>query len=369
MATLRIGTYNVMAPVPEPLRFYGQSQRMQEIGNAIKIFKLDAISVQESMTAHNHTLLQQGLAQAGFRYSTRGMHPESAHGKLVSGGVYWFLREPILAEDRMLFRGPCHGADCLAAKGVQWAMTTIKGVCVHLFSTHMQSGEGVQETQTRCNQMQQAYMFIQHKVSAHNTTIPVILAGDFNEDRYAHFATWRQWSRLYGLQLLPRKGVLEFSYDPSSNGLVGVDSSTHMKSQGFPRGCREKYLRTGYAPCQPSEWLDQILNIESLGPQADTNLSFTQIHKVYRNREGSPHTPVEIGITRPWKDLSDHYLVTANLTYPNLQFSPISNLSRALWEADYSSQRHRSSGLYFFGMFFVLFVCTIILIRVVLHKT
>jgi endonuclease/exonuclease/phosphatase family metal-dependent hydrolase len=118
------------------------------------------------------------LALYGWRHH---LPPVSTWWKPSNGGIFIASRWPIVASQNMIYTA-CHFADCLAAKGVQYAriekMVEGRSRLYHVFATHMQGWGGVEVAAVRTKQAREMATFIDQQNIP--VTQPVLVAGDFN---------------------------------------------------------------------------------------------------------------------------------------------------------------------------------------------
>jgi endonuclease/exonuclease/phosphatase family metal-dependent hydrolase len=118
------------------------------------------------------------LAYYGWSYQLPRL---STWWKPSNGGTFIASKWPIVASQNIVYEA-CSAADCLAAKGVQYAMIekTVAGRSkfFHVFGTHLQGYRGTNVAGVRQQQLQELAEFVmQQRIPA---DAPVLLAGDFN---------------------------------------------------------------------------------------------------------------------------------------------------------------------------------------------
>ena len=125
-----------------------------------------------------HVRLTDLLAYYGWPYY---LAPISAWWKPSNGGVFIASKWPITSSASVAY-GACRGADCLAAKGVQYARIEKRAdghsKPYHVFGTHMQAWGGAEAAEVRRRQAREIVAFIERQEIP--PTEPVILAGDLN---------------------------------------------------------------------------------------------------------------------------------------------------------------------------------------------
>lgn len=314
-------SWNVMAPVPAPLRFSGQSERMQRIPNALieqidPIHPVDVCVVQESIVPDLHNELRQGMRRAGFLYETKQLQGSIMDFKLVQGGLVLFSRHPIVYQDGHIFGGECTKEDCLAAKGVVYAVVQ-KGVHrYHVFAIHLNSWESPQSRFVRRGQMAEVRKFIDRQRIGVDE--PVLMMGDMNVDLYDQQKQLLALCDVVQMNLLPRHGQTHsFSSDPQTNQLVGMDDSSAYSSDAFPGGCERDYMKSLQCVCCPQEWLDYAL-VSNRHASLDRSSSWMRVYPI----KSAPFV-VNLGIAvmREISDLSDHYPLLSHYEFYDVPVS------------------------------------------------
>jgi endonuclease/exonuclease/phosphatase family metal-dependent hydrolase len=324
-------TYNVMAPVNEPLRYTGQKERMMRIPEALShmphFTDLDVLVVQESIQASLHHVLGQHLLPWGFTQQTGQLHASWKKGQLVQGGVVIFSRRPITRVRKHVFRGLCQGADCLAAKGCVYARID-KGTPVHVVALHLQAWEMPHTRQVRRCQIHQVYQFIQSLRLPPNE--PLVILGDLNVDRYTQGEQLDALLAYVNCEILPLHTESHpFSSDPATNSLVGIDEDTAYRSAAYPRGCYWAYMKDMHCMCCPQEWLDYAAVAQG---EWDRVESYMRVWPL----KTTPFT-IRLSFThyRTIQDLSDHYPVLVKVAFPHYaeenKTTPIPQLPRDPW--------------------------------------
>lgn len=312
-------TYNVMAPVAEPLRFYGQRERMERIPKALFSTpkwtlgeQVDFMVVQESMVSNLHKILSSRMANHGFRYSTKPVSGSLYDLKFVSGGVAIFSRYPIVHEEFVIFDGICDQEDCLAAKGCIYArIRRNEHQYFNVMATHLQAWETPKSRIVRHGQIKRIRRFIDqlHIPSSE----PLIIMGDLNVDYYSQQEQLQNYLDVLSSQVVElRAGSPAFSCDPSRNQLFGVDGGLAYSSDAFPGGCYDEYLKTLYCPCCPRELLDYAL-VSHDHLAFDRNLSWSHVIPL---KDAQPYDiNITMTIRRTIRDLSDHFPLMAKFVF------------------------------------------------------
>ena len=312
-------TYNVMAPVPEPIRFQGQNDRMMRIPAAIArsidtLERLDFIVVQESMSSDAHNLLSAGLYNMGFVYETDQLVGDLSAFKIVQGGLVLFSRFPIITHKTKVFDGICSREDCLCAKGCLYTRIEKYGQPINIFSIHVQAWECEDSRNVRRVQ------FIQFKRFIDDMNVPscepLIVMGDFNMDMYSQQKQVQRIMKCLNVDILPRHAESHpFTSDPSTNVLMGIDDASSYSSPSFPNGCGESYLKSGKCVCCPCEWLDYAACSTAHAPiQKDKSYM-----RVIPLKTDAFITNLTWTQKRELCDLSDHYPVLAKYVFPTIK--------------------------------------------------
>jgi len=304
---LKVVTYNVFAPVAEPIRHNSQNARMHRIPGALayEFPDADVVVVQESIIPAQHAILSRGMKKHGYSYETE---PITSSRTLVHGGVIVFSKHPIKVQEQHVFDGPCEGSDCMAAKGFVYALIDKFGVPFHLVGIHLQAWPTEASRTVRRSQIGNLKDFIDAK--GFPATEPLIVAGDFNVDRYSERNHLKE---LFGEidadypDISPDSHM--FTSDPATNALMGNDETMAYASEEYPNGCYTEYLETMSCPCAPREWLDYVLlSKKHLQP---TSQSLTCVAMKTETFDAQ----MNLKTWRRIEDLSDHYPVCADLEF------------------------------------------------------
>lgn len=308
-----------MAPVPVPIRFTGQRERMERIPQALvehldTIHFVDICVVQESCVHDVHIHLRKGMQQVGFIYESRPLVGSIMQMKLVHGGVVMFSRYPIVYQDSLIFEGMCDKEDCLAAKGAIYIQVMKDGILYHVFALHLNAWESPTSRAVRRGQMAEVAQFVEkQKIPVDE---PVLMLGDFNVDLYSQQSQLRALCDLIKFRPLPRhQKTHPYSSDPSTNQLMGVDDKNAYSSDAYPGGCYHEYMQNLKCVCCPQEWMDYAL-YSSRHVKVDEDLSWMRVVPV----KTSPFTiNLTVSVKREIRDLSDHYPVQALFVFPDLK--------------------------------------------------
>ncbi|MBX7224811.1 MAG: T9SS type A sorting domain-containing protein [Chitinophagales bacterium] len=262
---------------PSELFFDDQDIRSKYYDEAL--LNYDAIIFQELFDDDERTELLGYLA-AEYPYQTTVVDIPN-HGALdpvQDGGVLVVSRWPIEAQDQMLFGNNCWEDDCLAYKGFKYAKINKLGVKYHIFGTHMDAFNELEDVNMRKTQLQMAKTFIASKSIP--TTEAVLFGGDLNIDKITN--KWGEYDSLW----TPFFGAVQPSYIGAENASWDSDKNHYLVSSSDPK-----------------EYLDYVLPMGShLVPNVNTNKV-----AIYRTIADEM-----------WKifDLSDHYAVQGHFEYP-----------------------------------------------------
>lgn len=322
MCDLTCVSWNIMAPVPTPIRYTGQVERMERIPTVFaeqldNIKFADICVVQESIVNDLHVRLRKGMQRIGFIYETKQLVGSIMRFKIVQGGVVIFSRFPIVRQDTVIFEGLCDKEDCLAAKGAVYAQVKKGNHLFHIFALHLNSWESPKSRAVRRGQMAEVYKFIQRQNIPSDE--PVVMMGDFNVDLYSEQRQLKALCDIVKFGMLSRhKDTHAFTSDPMTNQLMGIDDTSAYSSDAFPGGCSEEYIRTLHCVCCPQEWLDHALYSREHS-KPDITKSWTRVVPV----KAIPFT-VNLTFTtkREITDLSDHYPIISYYVFPDAKERP-----------------------------------------------
>ncbi len=145
------------------------------------VHDMDAIILQEVFDNPTRATLLAELA-AEYPYQTSVVDDTS--NPLEDGGVVIVSRWPFDNEDQLLWGTTCYEDDCTANKGVKYARINKLGKYYHVFGTHMDAFNKVEDVDTRKQQLVMWKNYIDSKSIP--TTEPVLMGGDFNVDKFAN---------------------------------------------------------------------------------------------------------------------------------------------------------------------------------------
>lgn len=317
---LDILTYNVMAPVDEPFRAYGQHARMQRIPDALGLWEdrpphlWDLIVVQESMVPELHSVLRAGFRRWGYVYESEPIRGSWHQMKLAEGGVIVFSRWPIVEQHTHVYQGLCTDTDCWAAKGLVHVCIDVQGQRVHVWGTHLQAWKCDKSQKVRIHQMDQLGHCMERYQSRDD---PWVMVGDLNVDWYSERPQWDGLLDCLPMcaRALPHHPQSHpYTADPLTNQLSGVDDDVAYSSDAYPGGCYDQFLATGHCVCCPQEWLDYVVT----DPTAcDWQRSWMRSVPLKALQPFLTH--ISTKVQRECTDLSDHYPVWGHLVFPHLE--------------------------------------------------
>jgi endonuclease/exonuclease/phosphatase family metal-dependent hydrolase len=297
---LRVISYNIM--LLSNTAFFAMRQEDRAIWIVQQIMledpAADVIAIQEAFDEGNLALLflnsgfdrlVKEMEKAGYIYRTQ--RPFGV--QFENGGVVIFSRWPVEVRDNNVFDpGRCTGADCLSAKGINYAKVNKLDRRYHFFNTHLQAGS--ENFDIRRQQLQEFRPWINGMIGG-ATTEPVILTGDFNVDMEHQPDDYREMLSLLGARFVnaprtpgtPNGPVqIRYSVDPSINEIT-----------------RE---RGGSA-----EWLDYILTAI---PGPDPIQASYAVKQYKRSQEYRIDT--YSGPAYDTTDLSDHGALLGTFVFP-----------------------------------------------------
>ena len=310
-------TYNTMLTVPEPIRFNGQNQRAKAIPEAVYTLHMkspiDVVVFNELISQSDATELLHRLSLLGWRHQSQTIPYAYTKCQFLSGGVYIVSRYPIVAHGIHVFSS-CSGVDCLVSKGVVYCEIVKDDQHIHIFGTHLQAWNTLGGRTARHSQLKELATFMRFWVG--RTKCPVLLCGDLNIDRYSQSEALESALTRLGM-CFPTDSVRGHPYtvDPASNTLVGNDDPSMYTSVSHPNGCYDEYMSTLHCVCCKPEWLDYIL-------YSTTHLQPSTCHiRAIRLRCEPYDMRFSATITRQHQDLSDHFPLLANFTFPRITSS------------------------------------------------
>lgn len=320
MIRFNVASWNLMCPVPEPLRFIGQKQRMEHLAGALitdidgKVCHLDALAVQESIVNSYTDILTHGLYQCGFEYRTDPLSGKR-FDKIVLGGVYIYSRYPIISHSSHIFQKECASEDCMAAKGCTYACIEKDNECFHVIATHLQAWNTEETRRIRQQQIIEIGEFITNLKL--DKTSRIIVLGDFNTDLYVSGDMIEFIEDTLGVQRVEENHNEQqshpFSSDPATNRMMGSDDDTPYSSACYKKGCYQDYVRMLRCYCCPQELLDHGF----INRQCNTYVAQQSWSAIVPVKSNHPFTIYLSAKQRLAKirDISDHYPVILHLVF------------------------------------------------------
>ena len=263
---------------PSELFFDDQDTRKNYYDDLLHNY--DAIIFQEMLDDDVRAdMLAQLAVEYPYQTQVVDVPNHSVFDPIQDGGVLIISRWPLEAEDQYLFGNECNLDDCTAYKGFKYGKINKLGIRYHIFGTHMDAFNDIDDVNTRKAQLQMAKNFIGSK--SINTAEAVLFGGDLNIDKLTN--KWGEydslWTDFFGAQMPTYLSSLP-SWDSETN--------TYLES-------------TSDAP----EYLDYVLAMKShLLPTTATN-------------EVTPYRTVSDPMWEKF-DISDHYGVRGVFQYPGI---------------------------------------------------
>ncbi|CCI41120.1 unnamed protein product [Albugo candida] len=335
--------YNAFGRTPL-ISLDGQKERLEQIpqsliDNAPDLqIPIDVISLAEVFEKDQFEKMAKDFTDLGFPYSTKVLSDPNSFTSITSGGVWIVSRWKITVEKQIVYKNACHGADCLAAKGVKYARIVKKeGVTKYfnIFATHLQAWSTEEGRQVRAKQAEQMRDFVKEQNIPNHEA--VLFAGDFNVDNVTYPEEVSNLIKILGGKVPLRIGQVEYTSDPRANVLVGRDgaassggcansyvaswgikeSKTYHPSEATKQPCGSEKC---YCPCCPKEWLDYVLHAEGpyLQPVGQPTIqAFTNTVKLFIAEWAMSSLIIERFRDRmELTDLSDHYPVSSVFNFP-----------------------------------------------------
>jgi endonuclease/exonuclease/phosphatase family metal-dependent hydrolase len=356
MISFNILTYNIMTPVPAPLRCYGQTERGQRIKDVIKSINggdFDAVLFNEMIAPGVQKTLFKDMKELGFKYHTSKLTKILA----VSGGILIFSKHEITQEDSTNFGDKCVGMDCFAAKGLVYARIKKDGQFFNVFGTHLQAWPDIESQMIRESQIEQMRKFM--SILNIPQSEPVLLCGDLNMDMYLNNDTLKHLR--YKLKMdIPELHTDShpFTVDPTRNSMVGNDNPDEYKNDEWPDGCVAEYYKTLECPCCPSEWIDYTL--------------YSSVHLLPTNSwmkavvaKVAPFSMLINAMQRvEIEDVSDHFPVWGHFEFPT---STTTTNKKANNELDYDEMENLESNSWSIALVVVIVFLSVFLFVIVVY--
>ena len=167
----------------------GQTPRSQHIHDYVH--NMDAIIFQEVFDDPSRSVL---LANLASEYPYQSSVVNDPASPLEDGGVLIVSKWPIEAEDQFLWGNVCWQDDCTATKGIKYARINKMGQKYHIFGTHMDAFNDLEDVNIRKQQLVLWHDWIDSKSIPANE--PVLMGGDFNIDKFTN--KWGEYDTLWG---------------------------------------------------------------------------------------------------------------------------------------------------------------------------
>jgi endonuclease/exonuclease/phosphatase family metal-dependent hydrolase len=357
--------YNIFGR-PYVVSHDGQQERLERIASAVEAADLDVdvVTFAESDDSSERASMFAAFSRVGYKYHTTVVTDYDSKS-ILNGGVVIGSRWPIIKHDQIVYRSACSGADCLAAKGVNYARV-VKTVgneskVFNVFATHMQAWSAAVDKADRVKQAQQFKSFVTSQAIPANE--PVIMSGDFNCDLVRYPGEVSGLIKNLDASMPEMVGDIKFTSDPATNLLVGRDGGAgnctagYEKSWGALDGTKtyspseatrvpttmafppttdtgaavlpffKRETNHSFCPCCPNEWLDYVLwsnahqQPEPSAPAptlAAVNLKLNASNATRVAWDGTmqpvPH-PAYASAYMDLVDLSDHYPVIGRFVF------------------------------------------------------
>ncbi len=261
---------------PSELFFDDQDTRKNYYDDLLHNY--DAIIFQEMLDDDVRAdMLAQLSAEYPYQTQVVDVPNHSSLDPIQDGGVLIISRWPLETEDQYLFGSTCNMEDCTAYKGFKYGRFNKLGVRYHIFGTHMDAFNDIDDVNTRKAQLQMAKNFIAAKNIS--TAEAVLFGGDLNIDKLTN--KWGEYDSLW----------TDFFGAVMPDYIGGINASWNTQTNTYLEG-------TGDAP----EHLDYVLAMKShLRPSSSSN-------------EVTPYRSVADPMWNKF-DISDHYGVRGVFNY------------------------------------------------------
>lgn len=328
MNHLRLVFLNVMMPVPKPLRFIAQEERLDQIAQWISRYhsSIDAFIFAELIQPSLETTLRKTLFSLGYiHYTTQRLNLHT-----VRSGVVIYSRHPILATNDVSYQTECEGSDCLADKNMLYAQLNVNGVSAHLFMTHLHAWSTPLSKSVRTQQLLQLRQFIDlHNIPSQEL---ILVIGDFNIDNDKN----EEVLQLLNATNIPLASSQDTTMDPTLNPLVGLDNIEYYSNDEYPNGCVKEYWEQHICVCCPRSWIDYgvVVQNQTLVQHMSQEIIVPDI----------PKYTIPLGLLQTtWtlqNTVSDHFPIQINASWessPMARTSPKVEMDRAwVWCTSYT---------------------------------
>ncbi len=176
---INVMSYNVFMR-PTTL-FPGDDQATRADHIADYVPGMDAIILQE---VFDNTTRQTLLDNLAAEYPYQSQVVDEPSNALEDGGVVIVSKWPIEVEGQYLWGDVCFEDDCLSNKGVKYVKIDKLGKKYHLFGTHMDAFNEVDDINTRKQQLVDWKNYIDAQNIPNDEAI--LMGGDYNVDKFAN---------------------------------------------------------------------------------------------------------------------------------------------------------------------------------------
>ncbi len=276
-----IATLNCNLAVCPPLRFNGAFARaarlVDSLYSCISPYDLDIVCMQELISGRQQVL--KDFIHHPFHTQIVESSLWGNNIRLIHSGLAIVSKWPILEEDGHVFYGQTYNMESFMAKAVLYTKILMhETIIVHVFNTHLQAWTNPRASVIRLEQMRQISEFMQRKlIGADRKTQLVLLCADLNLDAYEHAEKMKEMMDVVGCSLI-MPSTPQFSFDSSTNPLVGLDDSEEYIERSKLEGCHDDFMQNGICSCCPKQLIDGVavlkeqLDSEQLVIRAVTNV-------------------------------------------------------------------------------------------------
>ena len=362
---VNIVTSNACLSIPSPFRFNGAFARAERYANALysnipNPQNIDVICFQE-LIVNRSQVLKDLIHHPHYTKINYG----SAFGnniRFLESGLTIASKWPIVKQINHVFSGPTYHFEAFMAKSILYAKIKVSdNFHINVFNTHTQAWANLKAKEIRFNQFKQIAYFIDSMNIPSNE--PVFLCGDFNFDFYEHGKLLEDVMSIVDCTMqLPQ--TPQFTFDPTTNQLVGTDDASEYTTRFDVNGCYETFLETGICSCCPRQMIDGIAT-------SNIHLQPSEMHtKVIQNISSVPfEIYINISTKRSTRNVSDHYCVYSTFTFLASMIQNSSSVSSSKKSFEYQANQHYYKWvLVEFGLFFLLYFIVVVVLHFLSKK-
>lgn len=367
MSDLTIATFNCCLSVCPPLRYNGAFSRAARLADSlyscVSHETLDIICFQELIVQRDSVL--KGLIHHPNHTAPVSSSLFGDNIRFVHSGLAIATKWEILEQDAFVFTGESYQAEMLMAKALLYVKVAMHGgkQVVHVFNTHMQAWTTPLACRVRDEQAKQIAQFMQMKIgnNIHSNNELVVFCADANIDDYESRSMVDKIMSVVRCQFL-RPVQPEFSFDPTSNPLVGSDDFREYQTRSKQNGCYDEFLATGISSCSPR----QLIDLVAIHDESKHHLESFETHVVPILSQHEFEIHIDARHKRSVRTVSDHYAVVTRMRLaPSCVTLVAPNYVHPRYRNKYRKKCHFGWVMFELLVFFMFFLLFLLVFRAI----